>query len=161
MKKVSYIILVLFFFSLTSYAQNATGSGHIPDSSTELVVSYFNDHNTKKSSGHLVVNNNSEYTISKAHIYVQVLITWTEDIPGIDPFTMEPLTIERSFSKILVLCDDDIMDIPSQRSITVEKTTRGIVKGGPEKYNDPKKKNKKYNYSVEVTNVTPVPIGLE
>lgn len=135
MKKILLIAALLVIYTSVN-AQQAEGSFEIPTGS--LSVSYYNDRSTGGQNGHLVITNNSETTITKAHIKVSVLIRWTELVNDF------PIANK----KTLILCDDDFTDIPKNQTIEKYSSKRGVVKGGPEK------EGKTYTYSVDITDVT-------
>lgn len=136
MKKTISFLLAIVCIGLTVSAQQGHGS------QGNLSVDYYN-HGSK--TGHLIFNNGSGTTISKAHVRVTVLITWYEqiDVPYLGKTSQKN-------TKTLVLCDDDFFDISSGQS-KVDRSRRGDVKGGPEK------EGKTYQYSVEVEYATPFP----
>ncbi|MBQ4398217.1 MAG: hypothetical protein II829_01370 [Bacteroidales bacterium] len=141
MKKI-LILIALIYFGVTASAQNAASSYPVPSGS--LNVEYFNDrsHDSSKQ-GRLKITNNSDLTITKAHIRVTVVISWYEQ-------SSYPIRSK----KTLELCDDDFTNIPAaRRSIELTSSRRGVIEGGPEK------EGKTYQYNIEITNVAydPVP----
>ncbi len=136
MKKIFILLILITFMGLPVSAQQGRGS------QGDLIVDYYN-HGSK--TGHLIFNNGSGKTISKAHVRVTVLITWYEPIDV--PFLGKT---NQKNTKTLVLCDDDFYDISSGES-KATRSQRGEVKGGPEK------EGKTYQYNVEVKYATPFP----
>lgn len=136
MKKISLFLAAIFCMGMTINAQNVHGEY------LGLSVDYYN-HGSK--TGHLIVNNQTGATISKAHIKVTVLITWTEevDIPNVGK-------MPQTNKKTLVLCDDDIYNISTGES-KITSSRRGDIKGGPHK------PNKNYKYNVEIVFESPFP----
>lgn len=136
MNKIVLILVVLFCFGLSANAQQGSGS------QGALSVEYYN-HGSK--TGHLIFDNQTGSTISKVHIRVTVLITWTEqiDVPYLGK-------TDQKNKKTLVLCDDYFYNIPPNQS-KVARSQRGEVKGGPEKT------GKTYQYNVEVEYAVPFP----
>lgn len=143
MKKVIFIFVALIYMGLSASSQNVSGSYTVPSGS--LNVDYYNDrcHDSNKN-GRLVITNNSDLTISKAHIYVTVFITWYEQSKR----SSYPI----KNTKTLELCDDDFYDIPSHKMIELTSSKRGVVKGGPEK------DGKTYQYSIQITDVVLEPV---
>ncbi len=117
-------------------AQQGRGSSGL------LSVDYYN-HGSQ--TGHLIFNNQTGISISKAHVKVSVLITRTEyvQVPYVG-------TVPQKVTKTLILCDDDFYDIPKGES-KFTSSKRGVVKGGPEK------PEKTYQYNVEVDYYVPFP----
>lgn len=140
MKK--WIILPIFVCMwFAAKAQNASNS--YPLVSGSLDVEYYNDrsHDLSKN-GRLIITNNSDLTISKAHIRVTVLISWYEQSNG---YPMRN-------KKTLELCDDDFKNIPSRKTLELTNSQRGVIAGGPEK------PGKTYQYNIEITNVVHDPV---
>ncbi|MCR5065734.1 MAG: hypothetical protein K6A67_08190 [Bacteroidales bacterium] len=136
MKKCILLFAAVFFCGICANAQQGSGS------MGSLTVNYYN-HGSK--TGHLIFNNQTETTLSKAHVKVTVLITWNEHVNV--PYVGE---VPQKTTKTLVLCDDDFYNIPKGES-KVTSSGRGPVKGGPEK------QGKTYQYNVEVECQVPFP----
>lgn len=136
MKKIFVLLTMIICMGLSVSAQQGSGSYG------SLSVYYYN-HGSK--TGHLIFNNQTGATISKAHIKVTVLITWYDsiDIPYMGKQAQKN-------TKTLVLCDDDFSNISKGES-KVTSGRRGVVKGGPEK------PGKTYRYNVEVECQVPFP----
>lgn len=140
MKKI-LVLIAFLYIGVSVSAQNASSSYSVPAGS--LNVEYFNDRNHDSSKqGRLKITNNSDLTITKAHIRVTVLISWYEQ-------SSYPIKSK----KTLELCDDDFTNIPAPRK-TLELTSsrRGVIEGGPEK------SGKTYQYNIEITNVEYEPV---
>lgn len=136
MKKNIIIFAILALTCLCTNAQEGSGS------MGSLTVDYYN-HGSK--TGHLIFNNQTGTTLSKAHVKVTVLISWNEyvDVPYVGK-------VPQKTTKTLVLCDDDFYNI-SRGESKVTSGGRGPVKGGPEK------QGKTYQYHVEVECQVPFP----
>lgn len=142
MKKTIVLFALIVFTMISAFAQNASNSYSFPSGS--LNVEYYNDrsHDSQKN-GRLIITNNSDVIITKAHIRVTVLITWNEQtsygIPMLNKKTLE-------------LCDDDFTNIPSKKPMELTSSRRGVIAGGPEK------PGKNYQYNIEITNVVHEPV---
>lgn len=124
MKKLLFLIFALFLVGVSAKAQHATAQKNM--AGKNVTVEYYNNTNN----GHLVIYNNTDYEIGKLHVRVTVKVT-----------SYNELNMKQE--KILVLCEDDVTDIPTGKKI-VYKTNRGAIKGGPEK------EGKTYEYSIEL-----------
>lgn len=137
LRKCFAISLLMVVGGLTVNAQQGHGSF------VSLNVDYYN-HGSK--TGHLIFHNNSGSTISKAHVKVSVHITETDTV------VIGSYAVPTKKNKILILCDDDFYNIPKGESKQTS-SSRGVVKGGPEK------NGKTYRYEVEVDYQSPFPGG--
>lgn len=126
MKKLLFLIFTMFIVGMSVKGQQATSQWF----DGRVTVKYYNDVLNGGQNGHLVINNNSSYEIDHISIRVTVNVT-SQNEYGIKQ------------SKTLVLCDDRITDIPTGQS-TIHKTSRGVIKGGPEK------EGKTYEYNIEI-----------
>ncbi len=144
MKHTLFLFLAIIYFGFSANAQNAMGRCNVPYTSEDLSVAYYNDRLSGGQNGHLEISNNSELTISQAHILVKVLIRWEEKTKG--------STFPIMNKKTLILCDDDFYNIPPKKTIEKTSSKRGIIKGGPEK------SGKTYQYIVEISDVVPEPV---
>ena len=102
MKKLFFFLAAIFCIGLPVNAQNNHGYG----SYLGLSVDYYNhgEGADKHGTGHLEFHNNTGQTISKAHVTVSVLITWTET-------NEKEYNIPINHKKTLILCDDDFYNI--------------------------------------------------
>lgn len=140
MKKI-FILFALIYLGVSANAQNASSS--YPLISGSLNVEYYNDRSQDLSkNGRLIITNNSDLTISKAHIRVTVLISWYEQTNG---YPMRN-------KKTLELCDDDFNNIPSKKTLELTSSKRGVIAGGPEK------SGKTYQYNIEISDVVYEPV---
>lgn len=142
MKKNILLFIVIVHMVLSASAQNASSTQSFIGGSLE--VQYFNDRANDLSNpgGRLIITNNSDVTVSKAHIRVTVLIRWQEQSQGF------PVTSK----KTLELCDDDFTNIPAHKTLEFTRSKRGIIEGGPEKA------GKNYSYNIEISNVVAEPV---
>ncbi len=144
MKKVYIIFIFLICLGVSANAQNASSSYSLIGGGS-LNVEYYNDrsHDSSKN-GRLIITNNSDLTISKAHIRVTVLISWQGDPKN--PFIIDKKTLE--------LCNDDFYNISSKKKLELTSSKRGVIAGGPEK------SGKTYQYKIEITNVDYEPVSF-
>lgn len=128
MKKLLFLFFAMFLISVSVKGQQATTQQRLADGN--VVVKYYNDVLNGGKDGFLIIDNHSSYTIDHLHIRVTVKVTSYEN------------NIKQE--KTLVLCDDNITDIPASQTLTVSRTNRGVIKGGPEK------DGKTYVYNIEI-----------
>lgn len=142
MKKLVLFFIAVILGGVSAVAQNASSSHSFVGGS--MAVQYYNDRAQDLSNpgGRLIITNNSDVAITKAHIRVTVLIRWQEQSQGL------PITSK----KTLELCDDEFTNIPAHKTLELTRSNRGIIEGGPEK------PGKTYQYNIEISNVVTEPV---
>lgn len=133
MRKNLFLFCCMIAMGLSAIAVDppkGTTRCKLPGTYDYVTVDYFNE---GYGEGYLVFANQSNMTIARMHVKVEVRDTWNEEVTKYNQLTHEEVTTTVTKHRIAVLCDDTFYDIPCCRSEKRTSSSRGPVKGGNEK----------------------------
>ena len=126
MKKILFLLVSLFYITMTVNAQDASGNCTLPGTYDYVNVDYYRD-------GHLAVSNQSGMVITQLHIKVIAVETW--DANG------------KQQERTKTLCDRNFYDIPPYQTTLI---TDGVQTFKEQGY------VMDYNYNLEVSVGNPI-----
>jgi len=126
MKKILFLLVSLFYITMTVNAQDARGNCTLPGTYDYVNVDYYRD-------GHLAVSNQSGMVITQLHIKVIAVETW--DANG------------KQQERTKTLCDRNFYDIPPYQTTLI---TDGVQTFKEQGY------VMDYNYNLEVSVGNPI-----
>ncbi len=133
MKRLLFSIFITLALGIKVSAQNppdATYRCKLPGTYDYVTIDYFNE---GKGQSYIVFSNQSNMTITRMHVKVEVTEEWIEERPWKNQYTGETTTRHYPEKVTRCLCDDTFYEIPNNKSEIRYKSLRGPVKGGPEK----------------------------